>query len=61
MTTVMSAKMAERIFQYLMTKPWAEVNPLIVDWLKEKRMEDSDGDRCLDDKAGSSEPDPESS
>ena len=55
---------AQRLVNYLVTRPWAEVNDLLVMLQRasqETEMEECDGDRCVDDKAGSSEPDSESS
>ncbi len=55
---------AQKVVDYLVSKPWAEVNELIALIQRspiENETEEPDGDRCVDDKAGSSEPDPESS
>ena len=52
----------QKIVDYLVKQPWAEVNELLshLQRAKIEEMEEADGDRSVDDKAGSSEPDAES-
>ncbi len=54
---------AQKVVDYLVSKPWAEVNSLLL-LLQQSEVtekEDCDGDRCVDDKAGSDKPDAEGS
>ena len=55
----LSMPVVQKLVDYLVTKPWAEVDNLL-SALKQapvKEKEEPDGDRCLNDKTGSSESD----
>ena len=54
---------AQKLVDYLVAKPWAEVNDLLtaLRLAPVKETEEPDGDRCLNDEAGSSKSDSASS
>ncbi len=56
----LTVPLVQKLVDYLVTKPWAEVNELLTLLQRTKiETEEADGDRCVNDETGSSEQDAE--